>query len=166
MTDLHAVAMASGEDIETIRDLNNELLKNLTPPGKNSYELRIPAGTYERVASNLARLQPVASIDYKTHVVKKGDTLTAICRTYNLSKTALLKANNLHTAKLVAGQRLRIPYQTTKYVLLKEGEKPAKIAARVAAGSSRANCSRLGAFTWLGPERPWSWQLPRKCREQ
>ena len=39
-------------------------------------------------------------------------------------------------------------------------------AARVAAGSSRANCSRLGAFTWLGPERPWSWQLPRKCREQ
>lgn len=128
MTDLHAVAMASGEDIETIRDLNNELLKNLTPPGKNSYELRIPAGTYERVASNLARLQPVASIDYKTHVVKKGDTLTAICRTYNLSKTALLKANNLHTAKLVAGQRLRIPYQTTKYVLLKEGEKPAKVA--------------------------------------
>jgi membrane-bound lytic murein transglycosylase D len=61
-------------------------------------------------------------------VVKKGDTLTAICRTYNLSKTALLKANNLHTAKLVAGQRLRIPYQTTKYVLLKEGEKPAKVA--------------------------------------
>lgn len=128
MTDLNAVAMASGQDIEEIRNLNNELLKNFTPPGKNSYDLRIPAGTYERVAGNLSRLQPVASIDYKTHIVKKGDTLTAICRTYNLSKTALLKANNLHNAKLVAGQRLRIPYQTTKYALLKEGEKPGKVA--------------------------------------
>jgi membrane-bound lytic murein transglycosylase D len=128
MTDLNAVAMASGQDIEEIRDLNNELLKNLTPPGKNSYDLRIPAGTYKRVASNLSRLQPVASIDYKTHVVKKGDTLTAICRMYNLSKTALLKANNLRNAKLAAGQRLRIPYQTTKYALLKEGEKPGKVA--------------------------------------
>lgn len=128
MTDLNAVATASGQDIEEIRDLNNELLKNLTPPGNNSYELRIPAGTYEKVASNLSRLQPVASIDYKTHIVKKGDTLTAICRMYNLSKTALLKANNLHKAKLATGQRLRIPYQTTKYALLKEGEKPGKVA--------------------------------------
>ena len=126
MTDLNAVAMASGEEIDTIRDLNNELLKNFTPPGKDGYELRIPSGSYERVASNLSRLQPVASIDYKTHVVKKGDTLTTICRMYDLNKTALLKANNLHNAKLATGQRLRIPYQTTKYVLLKEGEKPGK----------------------------------------
>jgi membrane-bound lytic murein transglycosylase D len=128
MTDLNAVAAASGQDLDEIRDLNNELLKNFTPPGNNSYELRIPAGTYEKVASNLSRLQPVASIDYKTHIVKKGDTLTAICRMYNLSKTALLKANNLHNAKLATGQRLRIPYQTTKYALLKEGEKPGKVA--------------------------------------
>lgn len=126
MTDLNAVAMASGADVETIRDLNNELLKNLTPPGSDSYQLRIPAGSRQRVASNLERLQPVASIDYKTHVVKKGDTLTAICKMYDLSKTALLKANNLHNAKLSPGQRLRIPYETTKYVLLRDGEKPGK----------------------------------------
>lgn len=144
MTDLNAVATASGQDIDKIRDLNNELLKNLPPPGKHSYELRIPAGSYEKVASNLSRLQPVASIDYKTHVVKKGDTLTAICRMYNLSKTALLKANNLHNAKLATGQRLRIPYQTTKYALLKDGEKPGKVALAEFDGDMRFHKVKKG----------------------
>lgn len=124
MTDLQAVATASGENLETIRQLNNELLKWYTPPGKAKYSLRIPHGSHDLVAQNLTRLHPVVTTDYKTHVVKKGDTLTAICRKYNLNKTTLLKANNLQSARLRAGQRLRIPYQTTKYVLLKEGETP------------------------------------------
>lgn len=124
MTDLQAIALASNNDVEAIRELNNELLKWYTPPGKKQYELKIPFGTQTLVTKNLSRLHPVATTDYKTHVVQKGDTLTAICRQYNLNKTTLLKANNLHSAKLLAGQRLRIPYQSTKYVLLKDGETP------------------------------------------
>jgi len=126
MTDLQAVALASNRSVKNIRELNNELLKWSTPPGKKQYELRIPYETQQMVAKNLTRLHPVATTDYKTHVVQKGDTLTAICRKYNLNKTTLLKANNLNSAKLIAGQRLRIPYQVTKYVLLKEGETPEK----------------------------------------
>lgn len=144
MTDLNAVATASGQEIDEIRGLNNELLKNLTPPGKDAYNLRIPAGSYEQVAGNLSKLQKVASIDYKTHVVKKGDTLTAICRTYNLSKTALLKANNLRNAKLAVGQRLRIPYQTTKYALLKKGENPGKVALAEFDGDTRFHTVKKG----------------------
>ncbi|MDW7772582.1 MAG: LysM peptidoglycan-binding domain-containing protein [Desulfobulbaceae bacterium] len=125
-TDLNAVAMASNFDIKDIRSLNNELLKNYTPPGRDTYELKIPGGTYDLVAKNLSRLHPVVTMDFKTHVVKSGDTLTAICRLYDLNKTTLLKANNLHSAKLLVGQRLRIPYQATKYVLLKDGETPEK----------------------------------------
>lgn len=124
MTDLNAVAIASNQSLKTIKKLNNELLKNYTPPGKKSYTIRIPSGSYSRVAANLQRLHPVVTTDYKTHVVRRGDTLTAICRSYNINKTTLLKANNLHSAKLLAGQRLRIPFQATKYVLLKQGETP------------------------------------------
>lgn len=124
MTDLQAVSLASGHSVKKLRSLNNELLKWYTPPGKEQYELRIPYGTKSLVTENLTRLHPVVTTDYKTHVVKKGDTLTAICRRYNLNKTTLLKANNLHSAKLKSGQRLRIPYQSTKYVLLKDGETP------------------------------------------
>ncbi|GAB4338420.1 MAG: hypothetical protein Kow0089_10360 [Desulfobulbaceae bacterium] len=130
MTDLQAVAMAGNGSVKALRNLNNELLKWHTPPGKKEYELKIPAGTRDLVAKNLSRLHPVVSTAYKTHVVSEGDTLTAICRKYNLNKTTLLKANNLNSARLRAGQRLRIPYRVTRYVLLKEGEDPRSRFAR------------------------------------
>lgn len=125
-TDLKAVSIAGKFSVKEIRKLNNELRKNYTPPKNKSYDLKIPSGTHDLVAQNLSRLHPVVTTDYKTHIVKKGDTLTAICRRYKLTKTTLLKANSLHSAKLLAGQRLRIPYRATKYVLLKDGETPEK----------------------------------------
>ena len=134
MTDLQAVALASNHDVKTIKKLNNELMKWYTPPGKKPYELKIPYGTQTLVAKNLTRLHPVVTTDYKTHIVAKGDTLTAICRRYNLNKTTLLKANKLNSAKLMAGQRLRVPYQSTKYVLLKDGETPESRFAKAEKG--------------------------------
>jgi len=134
MTDLQAVALASNHDVRTIKKLNNELMKWYTPPGKKQYALKIPYGMKTLVSKNLTRLHPVVTTDYKTHVVAKGDTLTAICRRYNLNKTTLLKANNLNSAKLLAGQRLRIPYQSTKYVLLKDGETPESRFAKAEKG--------------------------------
>jgi len=134
MTDLQAVATAGSLDVKALKSLNNELLKWSTPPGKKEYELKIPHGTQTLVAKNLTRLHPVVTTDYKTHVVKEGDTLTAICRRYNLNKTTLLKANNLQSARLLAGQRLRIPFQSTKYVLLKDGETPQSRFAKAEKG--------------------------------
>lgn len=121
-TDLAAVAAAAGTKVETIRKLNNELRKNQTPPNLKAYRIKVPQGSRELVADNLKRLHPVITTGYKTHTVRRGDTLGRICRTYNLNKKTLLKANNLHSAKLAKGQRLRIPYRTTRYVLLKKGE--------------------------------------------
>ncbi len=121
-TDLAAVAAAAGTKTKTIRKLNNELKKNQTPPNIKAYQIKVPHGSRDLVAANLKRLQPVITTGYKTHTVRKGDTLGRICRTYNLNKKTLLKANNLHRARLTKGQRLRIPYRTTRYVLLKKGE--------------------------------------------
>ncbi len=121
-TDLAAVAAAADTDIKTIRRLNNELRKNQTPPNLRTYEMKVPQGSHEQVATNLKRLHPVITTGYKNHTVSRGDTLGKICKTYNLNKKTLLKANNLHSAQLKQGQRLRIPYRTTRYVLLKDGE--------------------------------------------
>ena len=121
-TDLAAVAVAAGVGKKTIRALNPALRRHQTPPGREHWQVRIPRGSAERVAANLKRLRPVVTTGYKTHVVRSGDTLDRICRTYRLNKKTLLKANNLHTARLRRGQRLRIPYRTTRYVLLREGE--------------------------------------------
>jgi len=121
-TDLAAVAAAANTKVKTIHKLNNELRKNQTPPNLSDYLIRVPRGSRKLVADNLKRLHPVITTDYKTHTVCKGDTLSRICRAYDLNKKTLLKANNLHSAKLNKGQRLRIPYRTTRYVLLKKGE--------------------------------------------
>ncbi len=123
-TDLEAVAVTAKTNIKALRTLNNELRKNQTPPGKKEYLLKIPHGTHDMVIANLHRLHPVITTAYKTHTVRRGDTLTNVCKKYKINKTILLKANNLRTASLKKGQRLRIPYRTTKYVLLKDGETP------------------------------------------
>jgi membrane-bound lytic murein transglycosylase D len=121
-TDLHAVATAAKSKVGTIRELNNELRRNQTPPGRGSYQVKVPLGSRDLVAKNLKRLHPVVSTDWKTHVVRRGDTLRRICRRYSLNTRTLLKANNLRSARLRPGQRLRIPYRTTRYVLLNKGE--------------------------------------------
>lgn len=123
-TDLRAIAVSSSTTVKEIRKLNNELRKNQTPPISGSYQLKIPAGSYDMVAANLTKLHPMVTTGYKTHKVCKGDTIGRISKRYRVSMTTLLKANNLHSSKLKIDQRLRIPYKTTKYVLLKEGQTP------------------------------------------
>ncbi len=121
-TDLRAVATAAGSKLQTLRELNNELRRHQIPPGRNSYQVKVPKGSQAMVAANLQRLHPVVTTDWKTHIVRRGDTLRRICSRYNLNTRTLLKANNLKSSRLRPGQRIRIPYRTTRYVLLKEGE--------------------------------------------
>ncbi|MHC1729770.1 MAG: transglycosylase SLT domain-containing protein [Syntrophobacteraceae bacterium] len=45
----------------------------------------------------------------RSHVVKKGDTLSAIARHYSVSTQALKDANKLKSSDLTPGQKLRIP---------------------------------------------------------
>lgn len=49
---LQRVAELCGSDIETIRELNSELLYDEVPPYESGYQLRIPMGTYETFAAN------------------------------------------------------------------------------------------------------------------
>ncbi|MGV1099904.1 LysM peptidoglycan-binding domain-containing protein [Thiovibrio sp. JS02] len=119
-TSLKAVAVACGTDFDEIYDLNRQLCKAITPPDVARYPLRVPLGKKELVQKNLPRVREVASIDYRDHVVGKGETITRICKKYNLKKTTLLKANNLRHERLTLGQHLRIPFQTTTFQLLSE----------------------------------------------
>jgi membrane-bound lytic murein transglycosylase D len=127
---LEAVAATANTSVKELRALNNELRKSQIPP-KNEYALRIPTGTKELIASNLDKLRPVATTVFITHTVKKDETLDAICSLYNISKTTLLKANNLRTAQLPKGLRLQIPSTSTKYGPTKDGQQPEDRVAKV-----------------------------------
>lgn len=128
-TSLRSVTVASNINYDTLHNLNRQLRKRITPPGTASYPLKVPIGTKDVIAKNLHRVYPLIKTEYKTHIVKNNDTLSGICRKYNIRKLTILKTNNLKSAKLKAGQRLRIPYQTTRYVLWNKDGTPPLAAA-------------------------------------
>lgn len=138
-TDLGAVAAVANTSLKKIRALNNELIKNQTPPKQGNYTLRIPTGTRELIAGNLDKYQRartaklVATTRFLTHTVQRGETLSQICRDYNISTTTLLKANNLRSSRLQQGLRLRIPATATTLLALKKDEQPKALAGNDAA---------------------------------
>ncbi len=130
---LDAVALISGSDIKTIKELNPQLRKAKTPPNKKEYTVKIPQGSKALAKSNLPRVHPYISSGYLTHKIRKGDTIRKVCRRYNINTTTLLKVNNLRSNTLIAGTNLRIPYSTVKYQLLSEAD------ARRLAASNKNN---------------------------
>lgn len=118
---LDAVATICGTNSKVIKKLNQELKTGRTPLNKSLYDVQIPVGKKELAEANLPRLHSVVSTGYKTHVIRKHDNLSKICKRYNINKTTLLKVNNLRSSKLIAGNHLRIPYRSTRYRLLAKG---------------------------------------------
>lgn len=123
-TSLRSVAVACDTDFNELHDLNRQLRQTITPPGMASYPLKVPVGKKEIVTKNLKKVYPVVTTKYKTHTVRPTDTLSKICNLYNIKKITLLKTNNLQSAQLHKGQRLRIPYQSTDYVLWDKDSNP------------------------------------------
>lgn len=125
---LDAIALISNSSTKQIKRLNLELKRGKTPLNQARYEINIPKATVEIAKKNLSRLHSIVSTGYKTHKLKKGDTLTKISRKYGINKTTILKVNNLHRGKLAYGRNLRIPYSTITYQLLPEGSSGARAA--------------------------------------
>lgn len=126
---LDAVALISDSTTREIQALNEELRLGKTPLNTAKYEVKIPEARAKLATKNLSRLHSVVRIDYKTHKIAKGDTLSKISRKYNVNKTTLLKVNDLRRSTLVSGRNLRIPYNTISYQLLPEGSLRTKKAS-------------------------------------
>ncbi len=107
--DLRLVAETIDVDVETLRALNPELLRTVTPNDPN-FELRLPAGTADRFLSEIAEIPQEKWVTWRRHRVEEGETLTQIARTYHLTPSAIADANGLDVhARLDAGQKLLIP---------------------------------------------------------
>lgn len=125
---LSAIALISDSSEKEIKALNRELKRGKTPGNQARYGVKIPPNTISIAKKNMSRLHSIATTGYKTHKIRKGDTLSKICRRYDVNKTTLLKVNNLRSSKLIPGRNLRIPYSTITYRLLPEGSSDAMAA--------------------------------------
>jgi membrane-bound lytic murein transglycosylase D len=112
-TPLAAIAKASHASTRDIVDLNPHLLRGMTPP-RDSYLVRVPAGSaasFDSAFSALPNADRTATHRIET---KKGDRAEGIARQHGISVTALEGFNpNLRrlkpSGKLVPGQVLVIP---------------------------------------------------------
>jgi len=110
VTDLRRVAKACETSVEEIKDLNPELLRWCTPPDGEAYEIRIPFGKKEVFLKNFEALPHQERFQFRTHIVKKGDTLGAIARFYKVDLQPILELNRLkRTRSLSIGMHLIIP---------------------------------------------------------
>jgi membrane-bound lytic murein transglycosylase D len=115
--------------IEDVEFLNPSYLLGVIPETEGRHILTLPRGKIpvfmnneETIYSykspresrmdsllNIKRALPIAS---KTHVVRSGESISAVARKYGVTVNELKKWNNLRSAKLKRGQRLKVssPY--------------------------------------------------------
>ncbi len=107
--DLRLVAETIDTDLETLRSMNPELLRLVTPPDPE-FVLHLPEGTAERFFAEIAAIPPEKWVSWRRHKVEQGETLSSIAKQYRVSSTEVADANDLAAgAALEEGQKLIIP---------------------------------------------------------
>ncbi len=105
-TDLRLIADLVGLTFDEIRDLN----PHITAWVPEDYPVRIPVGSKRAFEAALAEVPPAELLEFMTHVVVRGDTLSGIASQYATRVSAIAEVNNLRNAnRLSINQRLIIP---------------------------------------------------------
>jgi membrane-bound lytic murein transglycosylase D len=108
--DLKILARCAGTTLDTLRELNPELLQWCTPPGVKGYRLRVPAGRSAMFENNYAAIPDDQKRDWDIHRVRKNETLSSIAHHYGLSVAFLLDVNkSINPRKLSIGKEIAIP---------------------------------------------------------
>lgn len=109
-TDLRLIAKACEITLEELKELNPELRRWCTPPDVTEYEIKIPFGKAELFEKNFKSLKPAGSTSFKSHIVKKGETIQRIARLYRIEQEPILEINRLQAnSRLSVGTNLLIP---------------------------------------------------------
>lgn len=111
--DLRVVAECALTPVDELRALNPEL-RRLATPADRTYSLRVPGGRGQSVAECVAALPPEKRVNFRKHVVRRGQTLASIARANRTSAREIAEANNLPSGRrLRAGTELIIPIPAT-----------------------------------------------------
>ena len=107
--DLRLVAETIDTDLETLRSLNPQLLRLVTP-ADSDFVLRLPEGTSERFFAEIAAVPPEKWVSWRRYKVEEGETLSGVAKKYRISPTEIANANDLPlSVPLEQGQKLIIP---------------------------------------------------------
>jgi membrane-bound lytic murein transglycosylase D len=138
--DLRRVAEMAGVPLNQIEELNPELRRWTTPVNYPGYELKVPAGRGQTLATRIAKADPDDLVAFRRHTVRKGETLASIARRHGVSRADVAVANGLSTrAKLRSGQALIIPRQPSTALASNSASSAAARASRARPTVQRAS---------------------------
>lgn len=106
---LEQLAKMANITVDSIKLFNPELRRWCTPPNKMNYLVKVPAGLGPAFEQAYLALNKEDLVRWQRHVVRSGETLTAISNRYNVPVQSIKKANHLKGMALRRGQQLLIP---------------------------------------------------------
>jgi membrane-bound lytic murein transglycosylase D len=122
---LAAIASVCGSSEADLEILNPALLRGMTPPGSDSFRLRVPYGTGDICKEELSKI--------RYHMVSRGETLSQIADRYDVSISSIARANAVSDPhRIRQGMLLTIPPVLVSRTAAKAGAVLAAAAGRAA----------------------------------
>ena len=140
--ELRRVAEWTGTPVETLRSLNPELRRPMTPIKDEGYALRVPVGTSIEIARRMDEAGGDDLLSLTRYSVKSGETLAGIARKLHIARADLAEANDLRvSAGLATGQELIVPAGVPYVSYAPPAAKSSKTSKTLKAKSSKASTS-------------------------
>jgi membrane-bound lytic murein transglycosylase D len=164
-TPLAAIARASSLDLASVRSFNPELVRGITPPGTDDYEIKLPYTIdalqfNERLEIALEGEQKIKSVI--THKVGKKDSLQKIAKRYGVKSEEIHLVNSCEEElRIKPGMVIAIPkftgpskILTAKSLNMENKEQKSKGAVKIAKNDATAKPEK--------PEKPTTQHIVKK----
>lgn len=140
--DLKVLADETGIEIDSLLDLNPELVHSVTPPNfeGDGYPLKVPEGMGPLFAQDYEKLPESAKLTWTFHTVRRGEALWRIARKYGVSLYSLRRSNDLswRTRRMRPGTILMIPVKSSYYAQNKSQSHVTFASKRVNTGNDQS----------------------------
>jgi membrane-bound lytic murein transglycosylase D len=146
--DLNVLAQAAGITTADLRNLNPELLRWATPPGREPYPLKIPLGSKESFLEAYQQIPESARRELLVHTVSRGESLGVIANRYSVTVRDIFAANERLTTTIHPGQEIVIPVpQGSNVAISANNPSRARTAATGSATRSTTTTATSSAST-------------------
>lgn len=107
---IHSFSKISGVPVKTLKKLNPELKRNVTPPYTKKYTLRVPSEKKKDIENNKKKIYKIRFSGVRKHTVKRGECLSSIARRYKTRLSHIIFLNDIKDPHLIKpGKKLYIP---------------------------------------------------------
>ncbi|MDQ3002008.1 MAG: LysM peptidoglycan-binding domain-containing protein [Fibrobacterota bacterium] len=103
------IANSAGVSEDTILALNPSLRRWCTPPNRTEHTLYLPSGSRESFLASYDRLDKAKLVNWRHHIVARGENISHIASKYRVSVAAIKATNKIKGNRLHKGQSLLIP---------------------------------------------------------